>query len=343
MKVKRWTAVLLAVVMVAACLYGCGGSSGEAEKKEEAADGGAAKVVNIAIQPSAAFIPLMIARENGWIEEALKDQGVEVKWNDFESGPPMNESLAAGSSDIGVVGDVPVVSAIAAGQENEIVMTTCDAPESYEFIVSPDSDIKSIKDLKGKVIGTTIGSTAHNLVKKLCDTAGMDVNKDVELMNISAGDAEATLSGGDVDAVAFWEPTPTRMAANGTGKVIADGTDCGLLGVNNMVARKEFAQANPEVMSAIIEQYARGVAALPDLDDETTKKVAEYLMLEPEQVQEVAAKYKYTVVISDEDIENLQDTIKFLVTIGSLEEEYDVSEHVNTDYMDAANIDQYLK
>ena len=341
MKMKRISALVLAALLAVMCLSACGGSSGDS--KEESSGDGAAKVVNIAIQPSAAFIPLYIARENGWIEEALKDKGVEVNWNDFESGPPMNESLAAGSSDIGVVGDVPVVSAIAAGQDNEIVMTTCDAPESYEFLVRPDSDVKSIADLKGKVIGTTIGSTGHNLVKKLCDTAGMDVNKDVELMNLSTGDAEATLTNGDVDAVAFWEPTPTRMVANGTGKIIADGTDCGLLGVNNMVARKEFAQANPEVMSVIIEQYARGVAALKDLDDETKAKVAADLSLEPDQLMDVAAKYNYTVVISDEDIVNLQDTIKFLVTIGNLEEEYDVSEHINTEYMDAANIDQYLK
>ena len=31
------------------------------------------KEIHIAIQPSAAFVPLYIAKEKGWIEEALKE------------------------------------------------------------------------------------------------------------------------------------------------------------------------------------------------------------------------------------------------------------------------------
>ena len=134
---------------------------------ETEADAYTAEAVHIAIQPSAAFVPLYYAKESGWIEEALSDYGVEVVWNEFESGPPMNESLASGSSDIGVVGDVPIVSAVAAGQDNVMIALTCDAPLSYNLLVSPDSEIESVADLKGKKVATVVGSTAHNLVSKL--------------------------------------------------------------------------------------------------------------------------------------------------------------------------------
>ena len=79
---------------------------------------------------SAVIAPFMVmakdewadtAREKGWIDEAMKGIGVDVKWTDFESGPPMNESFAAGQQDIGVIGDVPSVSAIAAGQKNVFI------------------------------------------------------------------------------------------------------------------------------------------------------------------------------------------------------------------------------
>ena len=103
---KKITTIMLFALLAISAFTGC--SKKEAKKGE--------RTVNIAIQPSAAFMPLYLCREKGWIEEALASSQVTVKWNDFESGPPINESLAAGLSDIGTNGDVPTVSAIAAGQ-----------------------------------------------------------------------------------------------------------------------------------------------------------------------------------------------------------------------------------
>ena len=136
---KKLTAIAITVSLAASF-------AGAAFAGETEADAYSAEVVNIAIQPSAAFVPLYYAKESGWIEETLSEYGVEVVWNEFESGPPMNESLASGSSDIGVVGDVPIVSAVAAGQDNQLIALTCDAPLSYNLLISPDSDIASVAD-----------------------------------------------------------------------------------------------------------------------------------------------------------------------------------------------------
>ena len=291
-------------------------------------DSYSAEVVNIAIQPSAAFVPLYYAKESGWIEEALSEYGVEVVWNEFESGPPMNESLASGSSDIGVVGDVPIVSAVAAGQDNQLIALTCDAPLSYNLLVSPDSDIASPADLKGKKVATVIGSTAHNLVDKLLKSADLTM-ADIELINISAGDVETVLVNKEVDAAAIWEPTVTRLEDKGTAKIIATGEDCGLLGVNGMVARKAFVDENPLISRIVAEQFQKGIEALEDPDGEIWAKVAEDLTLDPEQLDAVSAKFDYKVEVAQEDIDGLNDTIEFLVSIGVLTEAFDFAPYVN--------------
>lgn len=341
MKKTRILSCLTALALGVTLLSGCG-SSPKAQETGNTDVKDSSSVVNIAIQPSAAFIPLYIARENGWIEEALKEQGVEVNWNEFESGPPMNESLASGSSDIGVMGDVPAVSSIAAGQENEIIAMAADGAKSYALLVSADSEIAAVTDLKGKKIGTTVGSTGHNLIDKLLAKNNLDINSDIELVNISTGDAATVLSTGAVDAVAIWEPNVTRLVADGTAKIIGEGPDCGLLGVNPIIARAEYAQNNQEVIRVIIEQYARGVAALDNLGDDIETKVAEALSLDPELLDDVAAKYEYTVKISDADVENLQDTISFLVKIGNLDKEYEIKDYVKTDYVENADVSQYI-
>ena len=88
-RAKRIFAAVMVLVMIAGCLTGCG--SGNAAGGNGAQSGN--RTINLAIQPSCAFIPLVIARESGWIDEAMKEIGVEVVWTEFESGPPMNESV----------------------------------------------------------------------------------------------------------------------------------------------------------------------------------------------------------------------------------------------------------
>lgn len=335
--VKKFISAALVITLSASAvlLSGCGAD-------KEAKGDSEAKTVNIAIQPSAAFVPLFIAKEKGWIEEDLKAEGVTVNWNNFESGPPMNESLAAGSSDLGVIGDVPIVSAIAAGQKNELVAITCEGPASYAVLAGKQNQLSNPADFKGKTIATVVGSTGHNLTQKFLQAGNLSI-QDVNLVNISAGDAETVLANGEADAVAIWEPNVTRLAENGTGRIISDGTKVGLLGVNGLVARAEYAKANPKVVSIIIKNYARGVKELANLDSETLNKVAAYLSLKPEQLKKVVAKYNYSVVIDDKDIVGLNDTIKFLVGIGKLKKEYDIAKFVNRDYLNDAKVEQYLK
>ena len=131
-KAKRILVMMIAMIMLLSCMS----FSAFAEGRE----------VHLAIQPSCAFVPLVIARESGWIDEAMKELGVEVVWTDFESGPPMNESFAAGQQDIGVIGDVPAVSAVVAGQKN-VYIAAAEGGPSYDMLVADDDGIESVADL----------------------------------------------------------------------------------------------------------------------------------------------------------------------------------------------------
>ena len=327
---KRLLSLVAALTFTVAAVAGCGSAASEENSEVLGATkdtGVSASTVNIAIQPSGAFIPLIIARQEGWIEEALSEYGVDVVWNDFESGPPINESMAADLSDIGTLGDVPTVSAIAAGQDNQVVLIAAEGERAYAVLVAADSPISSAKDLEGKTIATTLGSTGHNLFEKTLAAEGLTF-EDVNLINISAGDAATVLSTCEADAVAIWEPNVTRLVENGTAKVLTYGGEVGLLGVNPLVADAKFVSANPAVIEVIKAQYARGVEEIDKISDETLTAVAEYLSLDKEQVLTVAGNWDYTVDIAQKDIDGLQDTISFLVKIGNLSEEYSIEEHI---------------
>ena len=288
--------------------------------------------VRIAIQPSAAFIPLYIARYSHQIEDALAPKNVSVIWQDFESGPPMNESLAADLTDIGVIGDVPTARALSGATKMRLVGIPARGANAYALLARADNtSFNSYKDLKGKKIATVFGSTGHNFIKKLLEKAGLTF-EDIEFVNISASNAEHVLSTSSADAVAIWEPNITRLLDKGIAKIVAQGDETNLQGTNGFVVRDEFLADNGDIISEILNQYAIAVEKLPSLDSEMLAKLSEALSITGEQIQSISKKYDFSVRITNKDIEALQDTITFLVSIKNLQSEYRIGNFIDNEY-----------
>ncbi len=314
---KRAISLILAIILSFSVFTGCGVTRSDR--------------VRIAIQPSAAFIPLFVAKEKGWIDQALKEYGVSVIWNTFESGPPMNDSLLAGDSDIGVIGDVPTVTVCAPRNGVGVVAIAAQAADSYAVLVPTDSDIQRASDLKGKRIAVTFGSTAHNMIEKYLISGNVSIDA-VNLINIAAGDAVTVLSKGQAEAVSTWEPNVTRLIADGSAREIALGSQVGLDGTNCIVVRKKYAKANPEVVTAILAQYKRAADALPGLDNETIEAVAKALNLTSDQLRSILPKFRYTVEITQEDIDALNDTIRFLNANKIMRSKYNISDSIDKSF-----------
>ena len=83
------------------------------------------------------------------LEKRLKEVGVEnVKWVEFQFGPPLLEALGAGAVDIGVVGDTPPIFAQAAKANLVYVAST---PASASAILVPkDSPIQQRRRPEGQ-------------------------------------------------------------------------------------------------------------------------------------------------------------------------------------------------
>lgn len=293
----------------------------------------AQRSVRIAIQPSAAFIPLYIARYTNAIENALKKKNVTLVWQDFESGPPMNESLSAEMTDIGVIGDVPTVLALAGTTKMKLVGIPARGPDAYAMIArADDSSFNSFEDMKGKKIATVFGSTGHNFIEKLLGKAGLSF-EDIEFINISASEAEVALSEGFADAVIIWEPNITRITDRGIAKIVAQGHETDLRGTNGFVVREDYLKENADIIKEILLQYERAAKSLSNLDAEILHKLSLALNVTEAQIKSIMKKYDYSVNVTKEDQKALQDTISFLVSINNLKYEYWVESYIEKDLL----------
>lgn len=289
-----------------------------------------ATTLNIAYQPVVGFTPLYILRDGTALQDALSEAGyshIEVVFTEFESGPPENEAFASGLQDVGVMGNVPAISGIAAGQKRSIIGIAYNGEQTEAVLVPNDSDIKSVQDLKGKKIGLVVGSIAQNLLYNLLEENGLSIS-DVELINLATGEQEVALSTGQVDAVATWEPTISKIQAEGVGTVLVDGTGV-FLGENPIIARTEYVEQNPEIVQIFLNEYKKAAEQIKADPQTYAAKYAESLGIDEKLFVEALSHAELPISIAEEDVEDLQGTVDFLYHSDIINSSFDIQQNIS--------------
>jgi sulfonate transport system substrate-binding protein len=192
---------------------------------------------------------LVIARQRSTLEEHFKPQGIEVKWVEFSSGPPMMEAMNVGSIDYGAVGDSPPVFAQSAGAA--IVYAAGQPITNGQGILVPqDSAIRSITELKGKRVGFTKGSSAHNIVVQTLEKAGLTYG-DITPVYLTPPDAGPAFANGSIDAWAIWDPYFAIGETKQNGRILVNASE--ITKTNSFyIANRDFAKNHGPVLQQII-------------------------------------------------------------------------------------------
>src|ERR687895_516356 len=150
------------------------------------------------------FAPSWVAADKGiW-----KKHGLDVELIFLRGGSRTVSALIGGSVDFIIGSDLGVTTAILQGATLTRVGVTTNTL-GYSMVTQPN--IKSVRDLKGKVIGITPGrDAAYARVVKLLRDNGMDANKDVTYLSVGDGGPAArvaALSSGIIHATMFTPPS----------------------------------------------------------------------------------------------------------------------------------------
>lgn len=183
--------------------------------------------------------------------DALKALPYQIQWAEFPAAAPLAEALNAGAVDIGIIGDAPLLFALAAGAPLKAVAVNVSDPYGTALLVLKDSPLQSAAELKGKRIATGRGSIGHFVALKALEQAGLTA-QDVEFRFLGPVDARTALSNGSVDAWSTWEPYTALAESSGQGRVLVNGR--GLWSGNSYIAATDQALADP-ARSAAIQDY----------------------------------------------------------------------------------------
>jgi sulfonate transport system substrate-binding protein len=284
-----------------------------------------AEEIRFATQPIPHYAPIFVAKHKKWLEEELAKVGAKptLKWTSFSAGPPINESFAAGQQDIGFLGDTPAIIGKAAGINTRIVGLTSTGPKSLAVVVPIKSGIKSPKDLKGKKVAVVKGSYAHHLLVLVLQKGGLTTS-DIEFINLSQADIATSIVDGTIDAAAIWEPLITKLEAQGSVRVLADGTGI-KKGALVIIATNDFVTKHRDQTKAILKAYKRGAEFIKSNPKAAAQLIAKDVNLSTDLLLKVLAKFDYNPAIQSDDIEDLKKVEVFMKNNAI------IKSHVNID------------
>jgi sulfonate transport system substrate-binding protein len=337
--IKRIMTMTIASVLSVLTLVGCGSGSGNTATGAEDATASNTEntetALRIAAQPYPLYTPIYVAHELGYLDEELSAVGAKYDWQEFKSGPLVNEAVAAGEADMGFMADLPAIIAKSTGQPIEIVSNVAYGEKDLAVLVKPDSPIQSVADLKGKKVAYATGSYAQHLLALLLSNEGLTLD-DVESINLGAGDQPAALTSGEVDAIVIWEQYISKLTSENQARVLADGTG---IKKGNMITYfvSDYAEANPDVVKAYIKALNRANEILATDPDKAAETVAENFGVDTELMKKIIPNFTYTTDLTDDDIAEITKVKDFSLEAGIINNDVNIDEFINTDYLKEIN------
>jgi sulfonate transport system substrate-binding protein len=251
---------------------------------------------------------LAVLEQKHILEKRLEPLGYKVEWPEFAAGPQQLEALNAGGLDIAFTAESPPIFSQAAGTPLVYLAANSSDGKSVSLLVSINSSIKSVKDLKGKKVAFQKASIGHYLLLRALEKQGLKLT-DVQSVFLPPPDANVAFSQGKVDAWFIWEPFVTRNVQNKVGRVLTDGGN-GLRDTNNYYSTtRRFYQENPEVIKIFLEELQKAQNWAKNNPKEIAQLLAQATVLDPPTLESMHSKYDFALVPITEKIITKQQEV----------------------------------
>ena len=233
--------------------------------------------------------PFYIALEKGY----YKDEGVDIELVKMEDPKLRFTALLAGRIDM-LATTIDTMVLYLKTPDSLAYVGAIDDSNGGDGVVA-NKDIKTIADLKGKKVAFNEGSTSHFYITVLMEEAGIS-EKDIEVVNMTAGDSGSAFVSKNVDAAVTWEPWLSRGMATDHGHLLANSSTSPGLITDIMVATKEVIATKGDKVGGVVRAWAKAVdfwKANPDEANVIMAKGVGGWLKDPKVFAEVLTGIKY--------------------------------------------------
>ena len=253
-------------------------SSGSTSKPTELVD------FNIGYLPSTGHLLYFVAKDKGFFEE----EGLNAELVLFSENNSMLTAMENKKLQAGALGSTNSIDYIQQGHKVTVfggAMTEGHALVVKKEVVEGLGDKADLTALKGKRIADTFGGTADVVFRQGLIDAGLDPEKDVELVSAESGSAAfAALKSDDIDGAILF--TPFRKLAEDEGYTILSYSG-EVKGFEKhpccrQVALTEELEAHPDTYVKFLRALIKAYKFYQENEDETVDIIANYVDIDKE-------------------------------------------------------------
>jgi ABC-type nitrate/sulfonate/bicarbonate transport system substrate-binding protein len=231
-------------------------------------------IIGVSYQPALYWsLPYYIASQKNW----WKEVGLDPQFSTFPSGAPQMAAAGSKSWDVGGAGSAP---ATLGAQRFDILTIGITNDESTGNAVmarkgEADAIRKNPQSLKGKQLLLTTNSTGEYAALACLTKWGLSA-KDMQIVNLNQQEIISAFATGTGALAGVWAPNIYTLEERTGAELICSGTDGGVTIPGTLLARREYAEQNPDKVAAYVALYLRAIAWEKAHRDETIKLMKEF-------------------------------------------------------------------
>ncbi len=327
-QVAQAACVTLALALLAGCAL-------ESDGDDTSSEGGLTTV-------KVGYLHTVAVDAHLWLGEAdgiFAKHGLKVKPVKFDTGISESTALASGDVDVAMMG--AVLSNFPAQGGSKVFLANDVEHDTAQLWASSKSGIKSVKDLAGKKVLTTKGTTAHVYLHNALKANGVDPDS-VEIVNAEMPDAVSGFISGAAPAVVLWVPFDKAVEEKLPGASKVDSAksyypDAAILG--GWATNNDFHAGNQKTLGKLAAAWMEINQTLVD-DPKAIERVHKTAYAEDQALADTKRQFSFEKVFSNDEWAQMYrdgevarwigQTEKTFVEVGGLKEYVDPKEFLDT-------------
>lgn len=201
----------------------------------------------------------------------FEKRGINVELIRFNNQQDNIRATIRGSQDMSFV-PLWEVMQVDPNNDKPAIVLVADISAGSDGIVARQG-IQSVKELKGKQVGTKLGTVTHLILLEALKFNQMKP-EDVDIKDISNERGIESLKTGKLDAVVVWEPALSRTAQDIGGKVIFTTKDLDSLVIDSLVTGSKTLKNHKNEISKFILAWFDAIYAVENKPDIVFASVA---------------------------------------------------------------------
>lgn len=291
---------------------------------------GSMKSVAISYAPFETLALLWTANEQSFFIR----NGLDATLHKYNTGAASLDAVLNGKADVAIgTAEFPLVGR-AFKKENIRTIGSVDKIQFIYVVARKDRGIKQVSDLKGKRIGTTLGTVAEFYLGRFLELNGMSM-QDIDLVDVREPARWINaLVNGDIDAIATTQPSVNEMIKQlGTNAIFwsaHNGQPMHAL----IIATDEWITGHPELVKKLLKSFAQAEKYVVNNPAKAKTIVQKQLNLDASYMDTAWSQNQYRLSLDQSLILTMEEEARWMIS-NNLTAEKTVPNFLDYIYEDA--------